>query len=173
MSSCTSQGPGLLKVPVDQRLLLSVAGPGAVYGAWWRKPGSAIRWAPQLLCPLREWVIILETAYFRNYPVFNILILFSPCSTYSSDYKCVDLETHTILSTSLYKYMNACLPVASEKNQLHLGRSGLVGRTLTATLQGLLRNRTDCPSWGKAEGAADTPHGEWPGPGEDGGAAAG
>ena len=52
-------------------------------------------------------MIILEIAYFCNYTVFSILILFFTCSAYSSGYKFADLEIHIILNTSLYKEVEA------------------------------------------------------------------
>lgn len=74
-------------------------------------------------------MIILETAYFCNYTVFSILILFFTCSAYSSGYKFADLEIHIILNTSLYKEVKAFFfsISTSEKNQLGVGRSEKVG----------------------------------------------
>lgn len=69
-------------------------------------------------------MIILETAYFCNYTVFSILILFFTCSAYSSGYKFADLKVHVILNTSLYKEMKAFFSLStSKKNQLGVGRS--------------------------------------------------
>lgn len=73
-------------------------------------------------------MIILETAYFCNYTVFSILILFFTCSAYSSGYKFADLEIHIILNTSLYKEVKAFFSIStSKKNQLGVGRSEKVG----------------------------------------------
>lgn len=69
-------------------------------------------------------MIILETAYFCNYTVFSILILFFTCSAYSSGYKFADLEIHIILNTSLYKEVKSFFSLStSKKNQLGVGRS--------------------------------------------------
>lgn len=48
------------------------------------------------------WVIILETAWFRNRAVFSVYsFLFSLRSTYSSGHKFADLEIRILLNTSL------------------------------------------------------------------------
>lgn len=60
-------------------------------------------------------MIILETAYFCNYTVFSILILFFTCSAYSSGYKFADLEIHIILNTSLYKEVKAFFSLSTSK----------------------------------------------------------